>query len=116
MPASYATPSPVAPSRDSVIYQILFTPWLSLMLMGSGLFLLLMIVLSTWSQHGLLAMWRMQRELATFAAEINEIEQDNMDLRNEIQRLHDDLPYLEKIAREELGLVKSGEIIFEFAD
>lgn len=116
MPAPYATPSLPAAPRDGLVYQILLTPWLSLMLMCSGLFLLGMIALSTWSQHGLLAMWRMQRELATFAAEIGEIEQDNTDLRHEIQRLHNDLPYLEKIAREELGLVKKGEIVFEFVD
>jgi cell division protein FtsB len=33
-----------------------------------------------------------------------------------VQRLRSDLGYIEKIAREELGLVRPGEIVFEFVD
>ncbi|MGH7848415.1 MAG: FtsB family cell division protein [Candidatus Binatia bacterium] len=43
------------------------------------------------------------------------LQQENNALRRKIQRLrHDDL-YLEKVAREELGLARPGEIVYHFA-
>ena len=88
--------------QPGLVRQILATPWLTLVLMGSSLFLL--------------AMWRTQHELERLVREIEIVEQKNATLSREVQRLRSDLGYIEKIAREELGLVRPGEIVFEFAD
>lgn len=37
-------------------------------------------------------------------------------LKTEIQRLHDDTAYIEKIARERLGMAKKNEMIYKFVD
>jgi cell division protein FtsB len=84
--------------------------------MGSGLFLVVMIGLAIGSEHGFLAMWRMQRQVAQLAYEVRTIEQENRDLGREIHRLRHDMGYIEKIAREELGLVRPGELVFEFVE
>jgi cell division protein FtsB len=110
-PVSY----PDAP-RQSLVRQVLGTPWLTLVLIGSSLFLLLMMALTVWGDRGLLEMWRMQRELERVVREMEIIEQKNATLAREVQRLRSDLGYIEKIAREELGLVRPGEIVFEFPD
>jgi cell division protein FtsB len=98
------------------VRQLLATPWLAVVLMTSGLFLLAMMALTVWGDRGLLAMWGMQHELKRMAGELNTIEQRNADLGHDIQRLRSDLAYIEKIAREELGLVRPGELVFEFTD
>ncbi len=112
--------SPHVPSPEltqpGLVRQILATPWLTLVLTGGSLFLLAMMALTVWGDRGLLAMWRTQRELERLVREIEIVEQKNATLSREVQRLRSDLGYIEKIAREELGLVRPGEIVFEFAD
>ena len=71
---------------------------------------------SIWGKHGLLEVWSRQRELVELAQEIDAIEHDNARLSQEIQRLRDDMGYIEKIAREELGLVRPGELVIEFVE
>jgi len=92
------------------------TPWLTLVLIGSSLFVLAMMAFTVWGDRGLLAMWRTQHDLDRLVREIEIVEQKNATLAREVQRLRSDLGYIEKIAREELGLVRPGEIVFEFAD
>ena len=46
--------------------------------------------------------------------EIEQIEAKNKELRSEIRSLRSDERAIEKIAREDLGLVKKGEVVYEF--
>lgn len=108
-------PAPELP-KPGLVRQILATPWLTLVLLLSSLLLLAMMALTVWGDRGLLAMWRTQRERDRLVREIEIVEQKNATLSREVQRLHSDLAYIEKIAREELGLVRPGELVFEFAD
>ncbi len=108
-------PSPELP-KPGLARQILATPWLTLGLILSSLLLLAMMALTVWGDRGLLAMWRTQRELERLVREIEIVEQKNATVSREVQRLRSDLGYIEKIAREELGLVRPGEIVFEFAE
>jgi len=102
--------------KPGLVRQIFTTPWLTLVLMVSSLFLLAMMAFTVWGNRGLLAMSRMQHELERLVREIEIVEQKNATLSHEVQRLRSDLGYIEKIAREELGLVRPGEIVFDFAD
>ncbi len=48
--------------------------------------------------------------------EINQISQANNSLKQEIDLLKNDQVYLEKYAREKFGLVKPGEMVFQFTN
>lgn len=61
-------------------------------------------------------MWRVQHEVAQLASEVQLLEQNNQSLWRDIERLRGDMGYIEKIAREELGLVRPGELVFEFVE
>jgi cell division protein FtsB len=102
--------------QSSLVRQIVATPWLTLVLMGSSLFLLAMMTFTVWGERGLQAMWHTQHDLERLVREIEIVEHKNAVLVREVQRLRSDLGYIEKIAREELGLVRPGEIVFEFAE
>ena len=102
--------------QQSIMRQVLATPWLILVLMLSSLFLFTMMALTVWGDRGLLAMWRTQHDLDRLGREIEIIDQKNASLVRDMQRLRTDRDYVEKIAREELGLVRAGEIMFEFPD
>ena len=41
-------------------------------------------------------------------------EEENRKLREEVRRLQHEKRYIEEIARKELGMVKEGEIIYQF--
>ena len=103
-------------SRSGVIRQIFTTPWLCIALILSGLFLLGMMALAIHGDKGFLAMWEKQYELAVLESDTGDVEAANAELRREIWRLLNDLEYIEKIAREELGLARPGEMVFEFTN
>ena len=102
--------------QPGLVRQIVATPWLTLVLIGSSLFMLAMMAFTVWGDRGLLALWRTQHDLDRLVREVEIVEQKNATLAREVQRLRSDLGYIEKIAREELGLVRPGEIVFEFVD
>ncbi len=102
---------PLGPGRH-----LLNHVWLAALLLCSGLFLVVLITFAIGGEHGFLAMWRMQGDVAQLASEVRVIAQENRGLRNEIRRLRSDERYVEKIAREELGLVRPGELVFEFVE
>ena len=102
--------------RSGIVRQIFTTPWLCIALILSGLFILGVMALAIHNEKGFLALWEKQYELAVLRSGIADVEAVNAELRREIWRLRNDLEYIEKIAREELRLVRPGEVVFEFAD
>ncbi len=59
--------------------------------------------------------YRANQELARYESRIEEQEMRQQALEIEIERL-EHLDYIEVLARDRLGLVKPGEIIFQFED
>lgn len=57
---------------------------------------------------GFIQIWRVKNEIARVRAQIEAIEAHNQALREELAYLQSD-EYIEKVAREELGLVMPGE-------
>ena len=88
--------------------------WLNVLLVCAGGFLLVMLALSIVNDRGFLVMWRMQGEVALLVHEVRGIEATNDKLLFNIERLRHDKSYIEKIAREELGLVRPNELVFEY--
>ncbi|MBV9949470.1 MAG: septum formation initiator family protein [Myxococcales bacterium] len=63
---------------------------------------------------GLPRLRAMQRELARIHAEDDALRRDVSRLRVEVRRLREDPSAVERIARDELGLVRKNEIVFQF--
>lgn len=54
-------------------------------------------------------------ELKKLELQTAQIEEENSKLQKDIDRLHNDPEYLERIAREEHGLLKKNERVFDFS-
>jgi cell division protein FtsB len=93
-------PRPKAPKRR-IIY-VIFAVLLSLSLF------------TAFGDRGFIHLWRLWQEKKKLDHENFLLQRENEILRERVRRLrHDDL-YLEKVAREELGLARPGEIIYRF--
>jgi cell division protein FtsB len=64
--------------------------------------------------EGLPRMRALQRELADVNAENAELRRDVARLRSDVKDLRDDPQAVERIARDQLGLVRKSEIVFQF--
>jgi cell division protein FtsB len=69
------------------------------------------LLLGIFNDKGLLQVGVQSQKLGDLQAEIQKIEQDNKALAEEIQSLRTDPTMIEKLAREELKLVKPGEVV-----
>lgn len=77
-------------------------------------FIATLSLFTTFGERGLLHLWRLWGERRELSETNFLLQKENELLRERIYRLrHDDL-YLEKIAREDLGLVRPGEIVYRF--
>ncbi len=63
---------------------------------------------------GIVHLLRLKKELARLKEMNAQMEEENRRLKEEIRRLQYDKKYIEEIARKELGLVKEGELIYQF--
>jgi len=63
---------------------------------------------------GILHLLKLKKELARIKEVNLKMEEENQKLREEIWRLKQDKRYLEEIARKELGMVKAGELLYQF--
>jgi len=78
-----------------------------------GLFLLGLLVHDVFGAHGFLAMRRTQAEIERVQKGIDRINKENIQLAEEVKALKSDPRTIEKIAREDLGLAKDGEVIIK---
>ena len=75
---------------------------------------LIMGFFTFFGDKGILHLLRLQKELARIREMNIKIEEENQKLKEEVKRLQSDKRYIEEIARKELGMVKEGEIIYQF--
>jgi cell division protein FtsL len=78
-----------------------------------GLFVLALLVHDVFGTHGFLAMRRTRNEIEKVRTEIERLNKENRQLADEVKALKTDPRYIEKIAREDLGLAKDGEVIIK---
>lgn len=76
-----------------------------------GLLVLVMIVHDIFGTHGFLAMRRTQNEIRKVKADLDAFSKENAALAQEVKDLNTDPRLIEKIARDDLGLARPGEII-----
>lgn len=78
-----------------------------------GLLLLALVVHDIFGTHGYLAMRRTQLEIKKVKTNIEQLNRENVQLEDEVKELKTDPHKIEKIARDELGLAKPGEVIIK---
>lgn len=77
--------------------------------------LVLFVIAAVYGDHGLMHLLRLRNDQQQLEHTAFMLQQRNEHLRQQIRRLQSDDWYLEKLARERLGLVKKGEIIYRVA-
>ena len=74
------------------------------------------VPLKVFDRNGLARVERLERELEFLERANREIRRENDALRQRIRAFHSDPGYVEKIARDELGMVGPDEIIYQFPE
>ncbi len=79
--------------------------------------LIVLIALDTMvGERGALHLWRLRGEKSRLDEQNFRMQKENAALRERISRLRSDDAFLEKMAREELNLVKPGEVVYRFSN
>ena len=78
-----------------------------------GVALLALGIHDVFGAHGYLAMRRSQKEVEELRGQIERLNHENQQLAEHVNALKTDPDTIEKIAREEMGLAKPGEMIFK---
>ncbi len=77
-------------------------------------FLGLLLLLSLVGDRGLLELYQMGRVKAHLEQEIEALKQENASLREEVEAMRQHPSHAEEIARRDLGLVRPGEVVYQF--
>jgi cell division protein FtsB len=83
---------------------------------GLALVAIILVVDALVGEKGFLDALRARRQYRDVAAALAQKRQENARLRDEIRRLRDDPKRIEAVAREELGLMREGEVLFIIHD
>jgi cell division protein FtsB len=78
-------------------------------------FLFLMALLITFGNRGLVDNYLMTKKLAQLRQLNDGVTTDNDELRKKIVLLRTDLGYIESLARNELGMVKKGDMVYRLS-
>jgi cell division protein FtsB len=78
-----------------------------------GLLALVLVVHDIFGTHGYLAMRRTQQEIKKVTRDLDQLNKENSELSQEVRELKTDPHKIEKIARDELGLARPGEVIIK---
>jgi cell division protein FtsB len=73
---------------------------------------LVVLVDAVFGERGLAETWRARRIYAEALAVLAELQTDPAGLREQTRRLTEDPAAIEDVAREELGLIRPGEVLF----
>lgn len=74
---------------------------------------LFLFVHDIFGTHGFLAMRRTRKEIDRVRADLAKLNEENRQLADEVKALRSDPKFIERIARDELGLARPGEIIIK---
>jgi cell division protein FtsB len=72
---------------------------------------IVLVVDSFVGTNGLMDTLRARRQYAALSADLNQKRSENARLRDDIRRLREDPRTIEAIARQELGLMRQGEVL-----
>lgn len=78
-----------------------------------ALFIAVLGVDSVFGPHGWIATYRQKLQVRQEQQSIQKLQQENDQLSNQVRSLKTDPTAIERIARERMGLVKPGELVFK---
>jgi cell division protein FtsB len=82
---------------------------------GGWLVLLAMLWFAIFGENGYVELLKLHRFKQELEARVADVQKQNQELRDEIKALTDkDNKEVERIAREDLGMAKDGEVIYQF--
>lgn len=83
----------------------------------AAILLLLILQYRLWfDDSGLIASFRLEKQIESLSKQNQQAQKRNQDLLDEVQDLHRGTEMLEESAREDLGLVKKGEKFYLFIE
>ena len=105
--------SPVSPGSPAVRVSPRASFWSRHARTILGAALLLLGIHDILGPHGFLAMRRTQQEMDRLRSDVQRLNKDNSEMSDEAKSLKTDPQAIERIAREEMGLARPGEMIFK---
>ncbi|MGD0276307.1 MAG: septum formation initiator family protein [Syntrophales bacterium] len=78
-------------------------------------FVIFMAAMITFGDRGLVDNYVMHKKLEALQKVNQDISRENQQLKDIILLLRDNLSYIEMIARNDLGMVKKGDVVYRFA-
>lgn len=79
-----------------------------------GAVVILLAILSAVGDRGVVRLYRLARARADLTREIARLHEVNRELAEEVRALREDPSRVEGIARDELGLVRPGDMVYDF--
>jgi cell division protein FtsB len=79
-------------------------------------FIIFMSLLITFGNRGFVDNYMMKEKLAAVVKSNQDIALENRDLKKTIALLRNDLTYIEMVARNELGMVRVGDLVYRYAE
>ena len=83
---------------------------------AGGALLVLVLMHTIFGPYGYLSMRRSQQEIEKLREEIGKLDRENEELTGEIRALQTDPTTIEKVAREDMGLTRPNEMIYQLPD
>ena len=81
---------------------------------GLSLFVAVIFLVALFGERGIVTVLRLRTEYNKIQSRIAKLQEQNLSTSQEIERVKREENYIEKSARELLGLVKEDEIVYEF--
>lgn len=115
--AQVTPPTPLRRRKPAPATPSLLTPWRTRLLnYALGFVTIVLVVDALIGDKGFLDTLRARRQFSDVSASLARRRHDNARLRDQIRRLKEDPAAIESLAREELGLIRDGEVVFIVRD
>ncbi|MBI3583922.1 MAG: septum formation initiator family protein [Nitrospinae bacterium] len=89
---------------------------LKILLLVSLSFFIFIVTAAIFRDDGVIKVYHLNKKVELLKNNISKLKKENEKLNSEVYALKNDSSYIEKIAREDLGLVKQDEVVFEFVE
>lgn len=87
--------------------------WLPL---APWLLIVVLLLLGIFGDQGILQLRTLHQEQQRMEAALHEQERLHQELRRQVRQLQSNTRHLERMAREEMGYVRPGELVYQFQD
>ncbi len=79
-------------------------------------FFVFLIIKLIFGKQGLYNLWQLKKEESLYIKRVNEINNQNIKLMREVQRLRYDPEYVEALIKKDLKVIRNNEIIIYFKE